>query len=77
MSMMIYNPTSETFEMQYGGKTMFLEGGEKLKVEDAAAHHLLNAFTPRGLCVLEFGDKEEVIGADGINSATWSSGSAW
>ena len=66
MSMMLYNPTSETFEMQYGGKTMFLEGGAKLKVEDAAAHHLLNAFTPRGLCSLEFGDEEEVIGADGI-----------
>ena len=54
MSMMLFNPTSEQFEMQYGGKTILLGSGAKLKVEDAAAKHLLNAFTPRGLCSLEF-----------------------
>ena len=66
MSIIIYNPTNETFEMTYGGRTLFLGPNEKAKVEDAAGHHLLNGFTARGLCSLEFGDDEAVVKEQGM-----------
>ena len=58
MSMMLFNPTNESLDMMYAGRGIVLDPGEKLKVEDAAGRHLLNAFAPRGLCALEFGDDE-------------------
>lgn len=51
--------------MAYGGRTIFLEGGSRLKVEDAAGKHLLNGFSVRGLCSLEYGDQEEEIARQG------------
>ena len=65
MSIMLYNPTNEVFEMMFSGKTIFLNPGEKLKVDESCGKHLLNGFTPRGLCSLEHGDNEEEVGKDG------------
>jgi hypothetical protein len=62
---MIYNPTNETFEMMFGGKTIFLPAGEKLKVEDSCGRHLLNGFTTRGLAVLDFDSNIEEVTTDG------------
>jgi hypothetical protein len=65
MSMMLFNPTNESFDMMYAGRGIVLDPGEKLKVEDAAGRHLLNAFAPRGLCALEFGDDEAIASEGG------------
>lgn len=65
MSIMLFNPTNEKFEMQYAGRMLYLPAGEKLKVEDACGKHLLNAFSVRGLCSLEFGDDEQTVIAEG------------
>jgi hypothetical protein len=63
--MVLLNPTLETFEMQYGGISYSLEPGDKMKADPAMANHLVNAFGPRGLCSLDFGDDEKKISADG------------
>lgn len=65
MSIMLYNPTNETFEMMFGGKTIFLQPEGKLKVDDSCGRHLLNGFTTRGLSVLEFDSKLEEVTVDG------------
>lgn len=66
MSMVLLNPTSETLEMQFGGKTIYLEPGAQEKVDDATGKHMLNGFTSRGLCSLEFGDTIDEVSAAGI-----------
>ncbi len=48
---------------------MPLKSGQKMTVEDACANHLLNGFTSRGLCKLEFSEEPdylEKVKADGI-----------
>jgi hypothetical protein len=70
MSTVLYNPTNEDFEnMMWGGKGMPLKAGQKMTVEDACARHLLNGYTARGLCVLEFSEDPDYmkkVTADGI-----------
>jgi hypothetical protein len=70
MSTVIYNPTNEDFEnMMWGGKGMPLKAGQKMSVEDACARHLLNGYTARGLCILEFSEDPNYlknVKADGI-----------
>lgn len=62
MSIMLLNPTNENFdEMMWGGRGFPLPSGEKMKVDDACGNHLLNAYGPKGLCSLEFGDQEETV----------------
>jgi len=64
---MLMNPTKETMYPIYGGKTMEVSpDGGKLQTEEAAANHILNKFSPRGLCRLEFGDDEEKVAKDGL-----------
>lgn len=64
MSIILFNPTNERFEMVYSGRGIFLEAGGKLKVEDNCGKHLLSIFGIRGLTSLEFGDDEDKIAAD-------------
>lgn len=66
MSIMLFNPTNEKFEMQYAGLTVFMEPEEKKKVSDACGKHLLNSFGPRGLTSLEYGCDEEKIAKDAV-----------
>jgi len=66
MSIMLFNPTNEDFaDMMFGGRGLPLAAGQKMKVEDAAGKHLLNAYTTRGLCILDFGDDENIIAEQG------------
>lgn len=66
MSMMIWNPTNEKLTYQVGGKSYFFTPGERIKLEDSVAKHLLHNLGPRGLSVLEYGCDEKQIGDDGI-----------
>ena len=66
METVLYNPTDkldkkfqEIFKGQYLGKGMRVEPGQKLKVPDPTARHLLNELAPRGLLSLNFGDDAE------------------
>ena len=61
MSVVLWNPTNEDFDMQYAGRSFTLESGQKATVNDACANHLLNAFGPRGLTFLSYGDDEKDI----------------
>jgi hypothetical protein len=61
----IFNPTNEDFDMQYAGVSFTLQAGQKMKIMDHAANHLLNAFGPRGLCDLSYGADEEKVAAQG------------
>ncbi len=67
MATVLFNPThkldkkfQEIFKGQYLGKGIRVEPGQKLKVPDATARHLLNELAPRGLISLEYGDEEKV-----------------
>ncbi len=67
MASVLYNPTGkldkkfqEIFKGQYLGKGMRVEPGQKLKVPDATARHLLNELSPRGLMSLDFGDEDKI-----------------
>ena len=66
MSTVVYNPTNEMFEAQYVGEYIIIKAGAKLKMDDPRARHILNELGQRGLCRLEYGDKEEPIAAAGI-----------
>lgn len=74
MSTVLYNPTNEDFDkMMWGGKGIPLKSGQKMTVEDACGRHLLNGYTNRGLCVLEFSEDPnymEKVKADGIRRNT-------
>ena len=61
MSVVLWNPTNEDFDMQYAGRSFTLKSGQKATVNDACANHLLNAFGPRGLTFLSYGDDEKDI----------------
>lgn len=67
MATVLYNPThkldkefQEIFKGQYLGKGIRVEPGQKLKVPDATARHLLNELSPRGLMSLDFGDEDKI-----------------
>ena len=68
----VFNPTNEDLRGFKGGIEYnfpkFPDKGHKVKLDDAAAAHLLNHLGPRGLCKLEYGDeeKEDEIGAGGL-----------
>jgi hypothetical protein len=65
--MMLFNPTNEDFgDMMFGGRGYPLKAGEKIKVDDACGRHLINAYSVRGLCSLEYGDEEGAIAEAGI-----------
>ena len=53
MGMVVLNPTNEDFDMQYAGISFTIKSGEKRTLSSAAANHILNAFTQRGLCYLQ------------------------
>lgn len=62
MSTVLFNPTNEDFDnMMWGGKGMPLKSGQKMTVDDACARHLLNGYTGRGLCVLEFSEDPDYL----------------
>jgi len=61
MSVVLWNPTNEDFDMQYAGRSFTLTSGQRATVNDACANHLLNAFGPRGLTFLSYGDDERDI----------------
>lgn len=67
MSVVLYNPThkldekfQELFKGQYLGRVQVINPGQKIKVPDAAARHLLNELSPRGLMSLDFGDEDKI-----------------
>ena len=67
MANVLFNPThkldkkfQESFGGQYLGKGIWIEPGQKVKVPDATARHLLNELSPRGLMSLDFGDEEKI-----------------
>lgn len=63
MAEVLFNPTNERFETQYIGEVVVIpsypEEGHILKVDSARARHVLNVLSPRGLCVLNYGDSEQ------------------
>lgn len=73
MSTVLFNPThkldekfQELFRSQYLGKGIRIKPGEKVKVPDATARHLLNELALRGLLSLDFGDDEEERAKEGL-----------
>jgi hypothetical protein len=65
VGMVVFNPTNENFDMQFSGVSFTMKPGEKLSMAANAANHLLNSFSPRGLCYLAYGADEEKIAAAG------------
>ena len=65
MGMVVLNPTNEDFDMQYAGISFTIKSGEKRTLSAAAANHILNAFTQRGLCYLAYGADEVKIAEQG------------
>lgn len=66
MSSVLWNPTdrleeefAESFIGQHLGVEVRVDPGQKLKVSDKTAKHILNIFAPRGLISLDYGDDEE------------------
>ena len=64
VGMMLWNPTNETFDMQYAGISIAMEPGEKQIFAIKCATHLLNGYGQRGLTSLVYGADEEKVGAD-------------
>jgi len=72
MSKVVYNPTSEDFEVLFQGIPVRIKGvhfdhdkgievdGQKIKMDDARANHCLHELGPRGLCQLEYGDEAKI-----------------
>jgi 6-phosphofructokinase len=58
IGMMLWNPTSEDFDMQYAGISITLKAGEKQLFALKCASHLLNGYGQRGLTSLQFGDED-------------------
>lgn len=65
MSIVLFNPTNEVLTGLYAGINTVLNPGDKIKVDDSRAHHILNNLGPRGLCTLEYGDDEEKRAEEG------------
>lgn len=63
MSKVIANYTNEKMTGSHSGVNYVIQPGEKIKVHDKAANHLLTHLANRGLVALEYGDeaKEEEI----------------
>lgn len=57
MSIVLYNPTNEMFRVTFGGRSFKLEPDSKTKVDDACGRHVLNEYSQRGLCSLDYGDE--------------------
>jgi len=66
MSTVLFNPTNEVLRGMYSGIDFVIKSGEKIKVDDNKANHLLNSLTKKGLCVLSYGDNEHEIAEQGI-----------
>lgn len=55
--MFIYNPTEEKIDTMHASRLYSFEPGETKPIEDkAAAAHIINTFSRRGLVSLEYGD---------------------
>lgn len=75
MAVVLFNPThkleekfQESLDGFYMGKKIEVGPGKKVKVQDAAARHLLNELGPRGLISLDYDDagKEEERAKEGL-----------
>ena len=69
MAQVIYNPTDrlpekfqERFRGHFKGVGFCIKPGEKIKVEDSLAAHMLNEFAQRGLVSLNYGDEDKIEG---------------
>lgn len=65
MSIVLFNPTNEKFRVTFGGRSFLIppEGSDKpnkIKVEDACGKHVLNEYSQRGLCSLDYGDESKI-----------------
>ena len=67
MATVVYNPTDllpkayqEIFNGHYKGVGKNIKPGDKIKMDDPAANHLLNEFGPRGLVSLNYGDEDKL-----------------
>lgn len=67
IGMVLWNPTNESFDMQYAGISITLKAGEKEAFAMKCATHLLNAYGQRGLTSLMHGADEEKIGKEAIH----------
>ncbi len=76
MANVLFNPTDglekkfqESLDGFYMGKKIDIGPGKKVKVQDAAARHLLNELGPRGLLSLDYDDagKEKEIAKEGLD----------
>lgn len=56
----LWNPTDETFEMQFEGRMYRLEPNGRAKVSEPCGKHLLTGFGQRGLTSLEYGDEDKI-----------------
>ena len=61
MSVVLYNPTNEEMKVTFGGRNFFLKPESKTKVTDACGRHVLNEYSQRGLCSLDYGDESKEI----------------
>lgn len=64
----LMNPTNEMMSPMYAGVQYDIAAdGGKVTVGEAAANHIINAYAPRGLCRLEYGDDEKKVTAQGLS----------
>lgn len=66
MAITLWNPTTETFVMQFEGRTLILNAGQLMKVTESCGKFLLGGFGQRGLTSLEYGDDDEKIRNDAL-----------
>lgn len=61
MSATLFNPTNEVLKGMYIGLDFVIKPGQKIRVDDAKANHLLinNELVKRGLCVLDYVEPED------------------
>lgn len=59
MSKVLWNPTDEILQGTHEGIATVFQPGDKIKVEDRKANHILKHLETRGLTVLEYGDNPE------------------
>lgn len=57
MSIVLYNPTSETMQHGYDGVMYYFKPEQKLRSNDKMAKHLLHHLFDFGLCRLDYGDE--------------------
>lgn len=61
MSVVLYNPTNETMRVTFAGRNFKLDPESKVKVDDACGKHILNEYSQRGLCSLDYGDESKIL----------------